>query len=160
MSSVRLLCNFGDTRVEMEINTVGFIAAFSTFLGVWFGHVAVRRIESVSPSIWLPTSIFAVVGIILEWLSLTTSSVSGSALFGILGITLLFDALEFTRQQNRIRKGHAPANPHNPRHARLMREHESVSTLDLLKRDPIGKPVSHKDAVRLILEHEIPDTKS
>src|SRR5215207_6873672 len=97
MSSVRLLYNFGNTRVAMALNTIGLIAAASTFLGVWFGHVAVRRLESVSPTIWLPTSIFAVVGIILEWLSLTTSSVSDSALFGILGITLLFDALEFTR---------------------------------------------------------------
>jgi hypothetical protein len=144
----------------MEINPIGLIAAASTFLGVWFGHVAVRRTEFVSPSICLPTSLFAVVGIILEWLSLTTSSISGSALFGILGITLLFDALEFTRQQNRIRKGHAPANPHNPRHARLMREHASMSTLDLVKRDPIGQPVSHKEAVRLILKHEILDTRS
>jgi len=144
----------------MEINTVGFIAAFSTFLSVWFGHVAVRRIESVSPSIWLPAGIFAMVGILLEWLSLSTSNHALSTLFGVLGMTLLFDALEFSRQQNRIRKGHAPANPHSPRHARLMHEHAAVSTLDLLKRDPIGKPVSHKEAVRLILEHEIPERKS
>jgi len=137
----------------MELNTIGLIAAASTFLGVWFGHVAVRKIEFISPTLWLPTGTFTIVGIILEWFSLSTASLSFSVLFGILGLTFLFDALEFTRQQNRIKKGHAPANPNNPRHARLLVEYASASTVDLLKRDPVGKPVSHKEAIRLIIEH-------
>jgi hypothetical protein len=117
----------------MEINYIGLVAAASTFFSVWFGHVAVRKIEAVSHTIWQPTIAFAATGIIL-------------------GFTFLWDALEFTRQQNRIKKGHAPANPGNPRHARLMREHPSATTLDLLKRDPIGKPVSHTEAIQLITE--------
>lgn len=137
----------------MDFNSVGLVAATSTFFGVWFGHVAVRKIESVSPAIWLPTIAFAAAGIIFEWLSVITPSPLLSTAFGILGITLLWDALEFTRQQNRIKKGHAPANPDNPRHARLLREHPSATTLDLLKRDPIGKPVSHTEAVELISEY-------
>ncbi len=36
---------------------------------------------------------------------------SGS--LGIFGITLLWDALECVRQQRRVVRGHAPANPQN-----------------------------------------------
>ncbi|HEU4745179.1 MAG TPA: DUF4491 family protein [Anaerolineales bacterium] len=137
----------------MELNYVGLVAALSTFAGVWFGHVAVRRIESISPTIWLPTTVFAVAGFSLEWFSLSTSNLFLSIASGILGFTLLWDALEFTRQQNRIKKGHAPANPNNPRHARLMQEYPAATTLDLLKREPIGQPVSHKEAIKLITGH-------
>ena len=136
----------------MEVNTIGIVAAASTFFGVWFGHVAVRQIESVSPTIWFPTLIFAVTGIILQWLALSIFNLPLSTAFGILGFTFLWDALEFTRQQNRIKRGHAPANPNNPRHARLMRAHVSATTIDLLKRDPIGKPVSHVEAINLVIE--------
>jgi hypothetical protein len=137
----------------MEVNPIGLAAAASTFLGVWFGHVAVRKIESISPTIWLPTSVFAIAGVALEWFSLSTFNLPLSTASGILGITLLWDAIEFTRQQNRVKKGHAPANPHNPRHARLMREYESVTTVDLLKREPIGNPVSSGEATKLVSEH-------
>jgi hypothetical protein len=137
----------------MHLNFIGLVAATSTFLGVWFGHVAVRKIEYISPTIWLPTVIFTFLGIASEWFSLSTSNLFLSTASGILGFTFLWDALELTRQQNRIKKGHAPANPNNPRHARLMREYASVTTLDLLKRDPVGKQVSYHEAVKLITEH-------
>jgi hypothetical protein len=132
------------------MNFVGLVAAVATFLSIWFGHVAVRKIEFNSPTIWLPTVIFAIAGITLEWFSLSTSNFFLSAAFGIIGITFLWDALEFTRQQNRIKKGHSPANPQNRRHARLMSEYPAVTTLDLLKRDPLGKPVSPSEAIKLI----------
>ena len=140
------------------MNYVGLVAALSTFFGVWFGHVAVRRIESISRTIWLPTLIFAAIGIVLEWFSLSTSNLLFATSSGILGFTFLWDALEFTRQQNRIKKGHAPANPKNPRHARLLREYVAATTLDLLKRDPTGKPVSPSEAVQLVAEHQVPIT--
>jgi hypothetical protein len=134
----------------MTFNLIGLIAALAAFFGIWFGHVAVRKIESVSPTIWLPSSVFAIAGVALEWYSLSTSNFLLSSASGILGMTFLWDALEFTRQQNRIKKGHAPANPSNPRHVRLLREYASATPLDLLKREPIGKPVSPHEAARLI----------
>ena len=137
----------------MNFNYVGLVAAVSTFVGVWFGHVAVRKIEALSPTIWLPTIAFALVGIVFEWFSLITSHSLLSTASGILGFTLLWDAIEFTRQQNRVRKGHAPANPNNPRHVGLMHEYPAVTTFDLLKRDPIGEPVTHTDAIKMITEH-------
>ena len=121
----------------MQINTLGLVAALTAFLSIWIGHVAVRKIESVSPTIWLPTVIFAALGLMTEYWSLITDNWSLKTVLGILGITVLFDAYELTRQQKRIRKGHAPANPNNPRHVKILAEPNShATTLDLLKREP------------------------
>ena len=135
------------------MNFIGVVAALTAFFSIWFGHVAVRKIEFVSPTIWIPTTIFASLGLIVEYISLSTVNRPLSTAFGILGITLLFDALEFTRQQRRIKKGHAPANPNNPRHAKILAEHKLATTLDLLKRDPIGRVVSADEAIQLISTH-------
>ena len=136
------------------MNFIGVIAAFATFFSVWFGHVAVRKIEFVSPTIWIPTTIFVALGILTEYFSLITGNWLLNTALGILGITLLFDALEFTRQQRRIRKGHAPSNPNNPRHALILTDSNFHATmLDLLKREPIGKSVSSDQAIKLITKH-------
>ncbi len=124
------------------MNWLGLVAAATAFLSIWFGHVAVRKIESISPTIWLPTVVFATLGLIAEYYSLITDNLSLSTVFGITGITLLWDALEFTRQQNRVKHGHAPANPNNPRHARILKEHPSVTTVDLLNREPSGSQIT------------------
>ncbi len=125
------------------MNFIGVVAALATFFSIWFGHVAVRKIEFISPTIWIPTTIFATLGLIVEILSLCTVNRLLSTVFGIIGITLLFDALEFTRQQNRVHKGHAPANPNNLRHAKILAEHSSATTTDLLKREPTGEPITN-----------------
>jgi len=91
---------------------------------------------------------------VIDILSLSSASRPLSTVFGILGITLLIDALEFARQQKRVIKGHAPANPNNLRHALLLfRPDSQATTLDLLKRDPIGRPVNADQAIKLITEH-------
>lgn len=123
------------------MNFIGVVAALTAFFSIWFGHVAVRKIEFVSRTIGIPTMIFAALGLFTEYFSLSTVNRPLSTAFGILGITLLFDALEFTRQQNRIKKGHAPANPNNPRHTKILAEHSSATTIDLLKREPAGSPL-------------------
>ena len=132
------------------MNWIGLVAGLTAFLSIWFGHVAVRKIEFISPTIWLPTIIFAAVAFLAEFLSLSALNRPTSTAFGILGITLLFDALEFTRQQNRVKKGHAPANPSNPRHAKILTEYTSATTHDLLKRDPLGRSVSAEEIVQLV----------
>lgn len=120
------------------MNFIGIVAALSAFLGIWLGHIAVRKIEFISSTIWLPTLIFAAAGITLELFSLSTGNRPLSTVFGILGITALWDALEFTRQQRRVRQGHGPANPRNPRHVKIMAENPSATMVDLLK-----KPTTH-----------------
>jgi hypothetical protein len=124
------------------MNWIGLVAALATFFSIWFGHVAVRKIEFISATIWVPATTFAGFGLIAELLSLSTGNHPLSTAFGILGITLLFDALEFIRQQNRIKRGHAPANPKNARHAKILNEHPAATMQDLLKRDPAGHMIT------------------
>jgi hypothetical protein len=61
------------------------------------------------------------------------------------GLTLLWDAFEFVRQSRRVMKGHAPANPDNPRHAGYLQKHDTATTRDWLNRDPHGRPLSPAD---------------
>mgnify|MGYP001619402629 CR=1 FL=1 len=122
----------------MTLNWIGLVAAIAAFFSIWFGHVGVRKIEAASPTIWLPTLIALVFGLIMEAGALFADNLYVSAALGIVGITVLWDALEFTRQQNRIKHGHAPANPKNPRHVRLLAENKSATTMNWLEREPIG----------------------
>jgi hypothetical protein len=126
----------------MSINFIGLVAACATFLGVWFGHVMVRKIEYHVTNIYIPVVFFLFSGIAFETLSVTINDIRPSTAFGILGITFLWDALEFFRQQKRIKVGHAPANPQNPRHARILREHPAATAFDWLARYPTGRALT------------------
>ncbi len=137
----------------MEINLTGPAAALATFLGIWWGHVAVRVLEARLADI-RPAMIIAVLLGMGMWTgALLTDWMPLSAALGIFGVTLLWDGYEFHRQEKRIKIGHAPANPNNPRHARILAEYLSATTLDLLNRNPVGRPVSVEEAARLVAEH-------
>jgi len=138
----------------MSLQLIGLVAALSVFFGIWFGHVGVRTIERVSSTIWLPTLLAALLGLALELWSLMSGNLYVSAATGIIGITLLWDALEFIRQERRVKEGHAPANPDNPRHARILVEYPTATTVDLLDRDPVGHPITPEEAVRLVSTQE------
>lgn len=122
------------------MNFVGLAAALATFFGVWLGHVSVRKIERDTIRLWIPTTIFILLGLACLAASLWTSSLPLSTASGILAVTLFWDAFEIAvRQPKRIQHGHAPANPNNPRHAKILAEYPEATTLDLLDRDPIGR---------------------
>ncbi len=129
----------------MNLAWIGLIAALATFLGIWLGHVAVRKIEFFSPTVWLPSLAALSLGISLEAAAILTENLYISAACGILGFTLLWDALEFWRQHRRVEKGHTPANPDNPRHARMLAAGGTTTTLDWLDRDPIGRQLSPEE---------------
>jgi len=120
----------------VKINMLGLTAAITAFLAIWLGHVAVRKVEAEARDIRLPIFIAVALGLITEYCSLITINRLLSTALGILGITLLWDAFEIYRQQNRVKHGHAPANPNNPRHAKILAEYPSAITEDLLKREP------------------------
>lgn len=138
----------------MTYNLIGPISALATFLGIWAGHVLVREIEKHSASILLPAFSFAILGIGLLVSTFFTSSLILSAPMGIIGITALWDTYEFFRQEKRIKHGHAPANPRNPRHIKILKAHTTATTLDLLNRNPIGKQVNAEEALQLITLEE------
>lgn len=130
----------------MEINFIGLASAAATFLGVWIGHVSVRKIEREVERIWIPSALALTLGIALELASFRTGSLILSAICGILGITLLWDSLELAyRQPKRVMKGHAPANPKNPRHAHILAAYPDATTIDWLDRDPRGSPFSEEE---------------
>jgi Domain of unknown function (DUF4491) len=138
----------------MSINPIGLTATLSAFFGIWLGHVSVRLIERNANQLWPPVLIALILGLALEALSLSTVNRLLSTATGILGITILWDALEFVRQEKRVKKGHAPANPSNPRHAQFLAECPSATTLDLLKRNPVGRQVNPNEAIRLVAQQE------
>lgn len=137
----------------MEMNLTGLAAALATFLGIWWGHVAVRHFEARMADIRPAMAVCVALGLGLWAGALLTDSAPLAAALGILGVTLLWDAYEFYRQEKRVKIGHAPANPSNPRHARILAEFPAATTVDLLKREPLGRPVSPEEAARLITDH-------
>ena len=139
----------------MEINWLGLAAALSTFFGVWIGHVSVRKIEREVEQIWIPTTLAIIFGLGLLLASFLTSNLILSTICGILAVTLFWDALEFgIRQPNRIKHGHAPANPNNPRHAKILASYPDATTIDWLERDPRGTPYT-KEELALFKERSL-----
>jgi hypothetical protein len=126
----------------MELNFIGIISASATFFGVWIGHVSVRKIEYKAHTIWVPSLAALILGLLMELGALLIDNHYLAAALGILGVTALWDALEFWRQQQRVLKGHAPANPDNPRHARILQISEKATTIDWLNRNPAGRQLS------------------
>ena len=138
----------------MEINPLGLTAAVTAFLSIWIGHVSVRKIEAKTVNLWKPMAIAIALGLALEYAALSIAHRPLSTVCGILGITLLWDALEIKRQTQRIRKGRAPANPNNLRHASMLIEPNTpATTLNLLNRDPIGRVVDMDEAIKLVTNH-------
>jgi hypothetical protein len=131
----------------MTLNWLGVAAGAATFFGIWLGHVSIRKVEAASPSLWLPTAVALAFGLALEIAALLSANRYLSATLGIVGMTLLWDALEFWRQQKRVARGHAPANPQNPRHARLLTSSKSATPINWLDREPLGRPVT-PDSIR------------
>jgi len=129
----------------MTLNWIGLVAAVTTFMGVWIGHVSVRKIEYISPTVWVPSGVALFLGVLLELGALVSENPYLSALLGIFGVTVLWDALEFWRQHRRVEKGHAPANPDNPRHTRLLRTSAMSTTMDWLDRNPTGRLLSTEE---------------
>ncbi len=101
----------------------------------------VRRLEAQAEDIRPLMALFGLAGLLFQAGALWAQSAPVSAALGIWGITLLWDALEFMRQQKRVKIGHAPANPLNPRHARILAEYPAATTIHWLEREPTGKKV-------------------
>jgi hypothetical protein len=123
------------------VQLAGFWMALATFLSIWWGHVGVRWLEAHSTRIGPPTVGLLLGGVALNVASLFAPNITVAGVCSIVGITLMWDALEMVRQERRIRKRHAPANPNNPRHAALLAQ-GLATTDDMLKREPQGRPVA------------------
>lgn len=132
----------------------GFWMALATFLGIWWGHVGVRWLEAHSVRLGPPMAVLIILGLGLNTFSLFSDNLTAAGVASIIGITLLWDALELHRQAKRIAHGHAPANLSNPRHSQILATSPLATTEDLLNREPQGFPITagvpHKEAPRTV----------
>ncbi len=125
--------------MQFGLNDIGIITGVSLFLGIWLGHVSVRKIEYYFANLQLPAGLFILIGCSLEWLSLTGKILEWNVMLGVFGVTFIWDAVELFRQQKRVQRGHAPANPSNPRHARILKEYKDATTSDPFSPDLLKK---------------------
>ncbi|MCE1255136.1 MAG: DUF4491 family protein [Anaerolineae bacterium] len=96
----------------MNLQFSGLILAGLTFFTIGIGHVLVRKLNYDYGT--RPAPVILVLGALFIGGSLFSQDNLLSAALGILGLTTLWDGYEFYRQEERIRKGHAPANPNRP----------------------------------------------
>lgn len=122
----------------------GLVLALATFMSIWLGHVGVRWLEAQSVRLEPPMIGLILAGTVLNVVSFVMPNLSVAGVCSIVGITLLWDAFELVRQQKRVTKGHAPANPHNPRHAAILAAHPAATTAHVLDREPLGRPVAQR----------------
>lgn len=100
----------------------------------------VRWIEFNTIDLRYPAALFFLTGISLAGISLFTRSNLLSGVLGILGIIFFWNGIETRHQEKRVKQGHAPANPANPRHQRILKENPDATTENLLKHNHlIGK---------------------
>jgi hypothetical protein len=136
----------------MTINTIGLFVAITTIITIWFGHVMVRKLEARLSKIIPAILICILLGLVFIFGSLLLENNSISAISGIIGITFLWDALEIKRQQKRVKMGHAPANPKNPRHFKILSKSSTATPVDILVREPRGKPYSQVELTAMLRE--------
>lgn len=130
----------------MDVNFIGVAAALAAFLGVWLGHVSVRKIERETVALWKPVVLVLTLSAGAILFSLLTQNRMLSTVLGITSFTLLWDALELAvRQPKRIWYGHAPANLKNPRHAKILQQSSRATTIDWLNRVPRGVPYTPEE---------------
>jgi hypothetical protein len=96
----------------VTLQWAGLVLAVLTTGTIGLGHVAVRKLNYRYGT--KPAPVLLVLGLAFLSLSLIAANNLVSAALGIVGMTTLWDAVELIRQEERIRRGHAPANPNRP----------------------------------------------
>ena len=96
----------------MTLQWAGPVLAVATFATIGFGHMAVRKINYLYGT--KPTPFVSVLGLLFLFFSLRVTGNIASAVLGIIGTTTLWDSYELIRQEERVRRGHAPVNPNRP----------------------------------------------
>ncbi|MBE0687764.1 MAG: DUF4491 family protein [Anaerolineaceae bacterium] len=142
------------------MNSIGVLAGLTTILSIWFGHVMVRNLEFKLPKIQPAVLLCILLGMMFLLGALLLENNTLSAISAIIGITFQWDALEFKRQQKRVIIGHAPANPKNSRHLRILAEKSTATTLDLLDREPRGKAYSQVEIIAILNEESKSEVNS
>lgn len=96
----------------MILQWAGPVLAVATLATIGLGHVAVQKMNYLYGT--KPTPCVFVMGLVFLFFSLRVTGNIASAVLGIIGTTTLWDSYELIRQEERVRRGHAPANPNRP----------------------------------------------
>ncbi len=96
----------------MTVEWAGAVLAVVTVATIGLGHVMVRKANYLFGTIPAIPLFFLGAGILTA--SVFMSSDLLSAVMGIVGVTTVWDGVEMLRQENRVRRGHAPENPRRP----------------------------------------------
>ena len=83
-----------------SINATGFAAALATFLGVWLGHVMVRKVEAQVSRIGPAMAVCVLLGLACEAGALLSRGNALSGALGILGITWLVGVIRNGTEQD------------------------------------------------------------
>ena len=94
---------------ELNLQWIGPVMTLLTFVTIGLGHVAVRKLHYEFGTRPIPA--VAAVGLAVVLASTLVEEQTLSAVLGITGLTILWDALELFRQEQRARRGHAPVKP-------------------------------------------------
>jgi hypothetical protein len=99
---------------------MGIVSGLITMIGVWCGHILVRKIDFNAAALRWPVFLFMAAGGGCLLISTFLVHPIFAAGMGICGVILFWDGLELSQQEKRVRIGHAPANPMNPRHRKIL----------------------------------------
>lgn len=120
------------------MNFHGIIFGILTFLGIWSGHVLVRKLEYRLPDIQWISIFLGLAGAACLYFSTRIPSFLTSGILALAGMLLIVDGVECRHQEKRVIIGHAPANPNNPRHQRILATYDTAvraSPLDSVSLD-------------------------
>ena len=96
----------------MALSWAGVVLGIATVVTIGVGHVLVRKLNYHFGT--RPAPLAFVIGLVFMALSFIATQDTVSGLLGILAITTCWDGYELIRQEERVRKGIAPANPKRP----------------------------------------------
>lgn len=92
------------------MNYQGIIIGAACFLVIGIFHPIVIKAEYyIGKKIW---PVFLVAGLLLIALSLFIKSITIAAIVGVIGFSSLWSIHEIIEQEERVKKGWFPANPH------------------------------------------------
>jgi uncharacterized protein YybS (DUF2232 family) len=87
-----------------NLEFAGVVLAIFSFVTIAVGHVLVRRFHpKFGTRLGLP---FFILGIVVLFFSIIIDNNLLSGILGIVGITTIWDGIEFFRQEKRVQKGH------------------------------------------------------
>jgi len=94
------------------MNLIGLYLSFFMLFAIGIGFIWVIKLEYyLGAGVW---KVVLGLGIVLSVGSIFMPSFISAALLGILGGSIVWGATELPDQEERVKDGHFPANPHRP----------------------------------------------